>query len=99
MYMVVSYWEAFPGKEADFEASSPDVTAILRRQPGVCLIESFKSDGKYVAVHAYEDEASYRAIVYNPNGAFARALQERGTETFGRWISSERGETLPHKQD
>jgi len=35
MYMVVSYWEPLPGREAEFDESDLKVPAILRDQPGI----------------------------------------------------------------
>ena len=95
MYLVVSYWEPVPGREAEFDRVGPQVGALLRQQPGVVMMEVFKSGGKHVAVHGYQDEATYHAIVENPDGVFARAVAETHIEEFGRWLSSERGETLP----
>src|SRR5690242_673424 len=95
MYLVVSYWEAVPGREADFDRIGPQIGAVLRRQPGVVIVEVFKSGGKHVAVHGYQDEATYHAIVDDLNGAFVRAVNETGVEQVGRWLGSESGETLP----
>ena len=49
-YLVVSYWKALPGKEAEVDAIAPKMLGLLRRQPGVVLAEEFKSHDKYVAV-------------------------------------------------
>ncbi|HZT44510.1 MAG TPA: hypothetical protein VFA07_20260 [Chthonomonadaceae bacterium] len=95
MYLVVSYWEPVPGREADFDRIGPQVGAVLRQQPGVMLVEVFKSGNKHVAVHGYQDEATYHAIVDNSSGAFVRAVTETRFEEVGRWLGSERGETLP----
>jgi heme-degrading monooxygenase HmoA len=97
MFMVVSYWEPLPGKEAEFEKTGPKVAAILRKQPGVVMVEGFKSGKKLVSVHAYKDEATYRAVVDNPNGPFAKAAKQYALEEIGRWLSSERGATIPHE--
>ena len=84
MFLVISYWEALPGKEAEFEAQGPATGDVLRRQPGVVLVEAFKSGGKYVVVHGYEDEAAYHAIVDNPDGEFGRTLVANRAEELGR---------------
>ena len=97
MYLVVSRWEAAPGREAEFERLGLEVAALLRRQPGVRLLEEFKSDNTYVSVHGYEDEATYRALINDPDGVFARAVAERRLEELGRWLGSERGETFPYE--
>ena len=96
MYLVVSRWEAFPDRAAEFEQVSPEVRAVLRRQPGTVLVEAFGSDGRFVVVHGYQDEAAYHTVVDDPNGPFCRALAAHHLEDMGRWISSERGETFPH---
>ena len=51
MYLVVSYWEPLPGREAEFEKNGPQVGAMLRQQPGVVFMEGFKS-GKRVVFRA-----------------------------------------------
>ena len=96
MYLVVSRWEALPGRAEDFERVGPDVRAVLRAQPGTVLVESFPNDGQYVVVHGYQDEAAYHAVVDDPNGPFCQALARHKLEEMGRWVSSERGETFPH---
>ena len=55
MYLVVSYWEPLPGREAEFEKNGPKVGAMLRQQPGVVFVEGFKSGKRVVSVHAYRD--------------------------------------------
>ncbi|MBV9852470.1 MAG: antibiotic biosynthesis monooxygenase [Armatimonadetes bacterium] len=96
MFLVVSRWEALPGRAEEFERVSPDVRAVLRQQPGVVLVESFRSEGHYVVVHGYQDEAAYHAVVDDANGPFRQALAKHKLEEMGHWISSERGETFPH---
>ena len=96
MYLVVSYWEVLPGHEEATRRVAPIVDSILRRQPGVVLVEAFESNGKYITVHGYESEAAYRAVLDNPMGEFNRAILEHRVEEMARWVSSERGETLPH---
>ena len=98
MYLVVSHWEALPGKEAEFEETGKKVAALLRRQPGVVLLEMFQSGDKYISVHGYQDEATYQKLVNDPNGTFAQAMAAHPVEELGRWISSERGETVDYGQ-
>lgn len=95
MYIVISRWEAVPGRQEDFDRIGPQVGAILRQQPGVRMVEVFKSGGQHVAVHTYDDEAAYRRIVHDPAGAFAKAVESFGLENVARWISTESGESLP----
>jgi len=96
MYLVVSNWEPLPGKEDAFREIGTQVRHALAALPGVVMIEGFKSDsGKYIAVHAYQDEDTYKAIVQDPNGPFTKALAKFELETTARWVSSERGPSLP----
>jgi len=96
MYLVVSQWEAFPGREEEFERVSPAVRAVLSQQPGVAFLEAFKGNGHFIVVHGYDDEAAYQAVINNTDGAFQQALAAHHLEDMGRWLSSERGETFPH---
>lgn len=94
MYLVVSVWEALPGQEAEFERVSLAVREALRSQPGVTMVEAFKSGNHYVAVHGYGDEAAYHRIVTYADGPFAKIIEEHALERYGRWLSSEKGETV-----
>ena len=94
MYLVVSVWEALPGQEEAFEASAEGVRRLLRQQPGVEMVEAFKSGDHYVAVHGYADEAAYHRIVTYADGPFVKLIEEQGLENYGRWISSEKGEAI-----
>lgn len=96
MYMVISFWDAKPGKEAEFEAISPKVRDALKNVPGSEFMEGIKiGHGKYCAVHGYTDEETYNKIVNDPNGPFAHALKEHKLEEVGEWKSSVRGSTMP----
>ena len=44
-----------------------------------------------VSVVGYDDEASYKSVVDDPNGAFMNSVRESGIEEFGVWVGSERG--------
>lgn len=94
MYMVVSKWQALPGKEAEFEQSGPKAREALKSQPGVEFVEAIKADGHYTVVHAYADEAAYHRIVDSPDSAFSQALKANNVESLAQWVGSERGETL-----
>jgi hypothetical protein len=94
MYLVISCWEALPGKEQEFDEVGKKVSALLRQQPGVVLLERIKSGKRHWSVHGYQDEATYNKIVQDPNGFFTKALIEHQVEKIGRWISSERGQTM-----
>ena len=92
MYLVISAWKPQPGKEDAFRERGRKVGAVLKRQPGVLLLEVFQSGDKHMSVHGYDDEATYRRLVHDPGGAFARAIAETGIEEYGTWLYSERGE-------
>jgi hypothetical protein len=97
MYLVVSYWEPKSGKESQFEEAGMRVGSVLRKQPGVLLLEEFKSDQTYVSVHGYRDEKTYRKLIDDPNGEFNKALKQYKIEDLATWVNSERGETIPIK--
>lgn len=95
MYLVVSRWEPFPGREDDFEARGRIMRNLLRAQPGVESIQGFRTeDGAAIAVVGYESEAAYARIVGDENGVFAKAAAENGIEDCARWVRSERGSTV-----
>jgi heme-degrading monooxygenase HmoA len=95
MYMVVSRWEINPGHEEELKQRAPAVRDALRSEPGVTLVESFKSeDGSVIAVVGYESREAYDRIVNSPSGAFQKALEQHRLEDHGRWVSSDRGETI-----
>lgn len=96
MYLVISRWEALPGREAEFDRIGPILSAILRKQEGVLLVEAIKCGNGHIAVHGYRDEATYRAIVDNPNSEFSKALVANDADGIARWVSSDRGHTFPH---
>jgi hypothetical protein len=95
VYLVVSVWEALPGKAEQFRVQGMKVGSLLKAQPGVLLLEVFETGDRVVSVHGYQDEATYQRLVQDPNGPFARAVAESHAEEYGRWLSSERGETVP----
>jgi hypothetical protein len=98
MYLVVSYWEALPGHEAEFDAAGPKLLTLLSKQPGVLLAEGIKIEGnRHVAVCGYENEAAQSAIVDDPDSDFNRALREAGEGVVARWLYSESGETFPRE--
>ena len=94
MYLVVSRWKANPGKETQFEENGAKVGALLRKLPGVVMVEEFADEGQYVSVHGYKDESTYRKLIDDPNGQFNQALKQYKVEEYGKWISSERGTTI-----
>ena len=94
MYFVVSKWECIPGHEAEFQEKGVAMRKVLKRQPEVKLFESFRNGrGEVVIVMAYADEDAYKAVIHDPDGAFARAMAEHQVEEHTRWLWSERGES------
>ena len=96
MFLVVSRWEAIDGKEAEFDAVSLKMSALLRKQPGVEMVEVIKNGPHHIAVHGYRDQAAYQVTIDDPQGIFTRAAEENGIDSVARWLGSERGETMPH---
>ena len=94
MYLVISRWEVIPGKENEFEERGRAVRATLRSIPGVKLVEGYRTENGVVAVAGYESEEAYNRIVNDDNGPFAKAAEQYRLEECGRWLSSERGESL-----
>jgi hypothetical protein len=95
MYLVVSHWEPLPGKEEEFDRVGGELAAFLRAQPGVKFIEGFTTEGgKHVSLHAYEDEAVYRRLVLSDDSPFEKEVARRNVEAVGRWLGSERGESV-----
>jgi quinol monooxygenase YgiN len=95
LYLVVSVWEPLPGQEEAFEKQGMAVAAKMREQPGIALLEAFRSGSRRIVIHGYRDEATYQSLVSDPDGPFARAQAEYPVEKYGRWLYSERGETIP----
>lgn len=94
MYLVVSQWEPKPGKDAEFENAGMSLREGLRSQPGVRMVEAFRSNGRIIAVHGYEDQAAYERLVSAPGGFFERMAADHDVENLATWLGSDRGETL-----
>ncbi len=94
MYLVVSHWQAAPGREEDFQERGVPVRAVLRSQPGVKLLEVFRDGDDYIAVHGYDSEDAYQRIVHDPDSAFNKAVQQNGLEEVSHWLRSWRGESV-----
>lgn len=93
MYIVVSEWEALPGKKEAFWASGSKMRDLLRHTPGVKFINAFEDEsGRLFAVLIYEDREAYDRIVNDPDGPFARGAAEHKIEEHARWIQSWRGQ-------
>ncbi len=99
MYLVVSEWEPLSGHEKEFEEAGMKTGNFLKQQPGVEFLEVFRSGNKTVAVHGYRDEATYRAIVQDPNGPFAQQHAANRAEEHGRFLGSQKGETITRREE
>ena len=92
MYLVVSRWKPVPGKEDEFEARGKQVRKILRKQPGVKMLEHFVTEnGEVIAIHGYTNEKSYRKVVHDPKSAFNKALEQHNVDEVAKWIGSDMG--------
>ncbi|HRI43642.1 MAG TPA: hypothetical protein PLL78_01390 [Fimbriimonadaceae bacterium] len=93
MFIVVSRW-AVPSQHLEaIDHAGKQVREVLRKQPGVLDVRGFRNEeGVFVAVVSYADEATYRRVIDDPQGAFVRALEESGLTQHAVWIGSERGE-------
>lgn len=96
MYLVVSRWEALPGREGEIQERARPIRQVLRAQPGCLIVESINDGQRALAVHAYENEDAYKRIVLDENGPFARAVAQYRLEEVARWVSSEAGYTEEH---
>lgn len=95
MYIVVSRWEVVPGKEQEFEIRGKTVREMIRSQPGVKMVEGFRTDeGGVVAIIGYESRAAYDNVVTAADSPFNRAVAEHKLEECGRWVGSDRGESI-----
>lgn len=94
MYLVVSKWEILPGKESAFEEAGKQMMGAIRSWPGVRFAESIRATDGSIAVIGYEDEATYRRLVLDPGSPFDQCAADLKLEESGRWVWSERGETV-----
>lgn len=94
MYVVISRWRPLAGREEDFERITRSMRAIMRSQPGVTFMQGFKGPDCFYAIHAYDDEATYRRVTEDPHGPFARAASEHMLEEVAEWLGSVKGPSL-----
>lgn len=95
MYIVVSKWKV--EHEDSFRNAGANAREEMRKQPGVEMVEAFKSeDGNAVAIVAYKDEATYKAIMAE-GGPFETIAKKHHIESQGTWQWSERGEAIDHQ--
>jgi hypothetical protein len=73
---------------------SNKMRGILEGIDGVEFTHRFQNEeGQAVVVMGYRDEPTYRSLV-GDGGAVARSMAENDVESFGTWVSSDRGEEL-----
>jgi hypothetical protein len=94
MYLVISRWKARPGQEMAFQGVGKMLRELLRKQPGVKLVEGIEGPDCFYAVHVYESAHDYARIVQDENGPFALAAAEHGLEEVAEWLDSVKGETV-----
>jgi heme-degrading monooxygenase HmoA len=64
MYIRIRGWEAFPGKEEDFEAALKEVVGWIRETDGCVSADMVRAkgvgqEGKYFSLFRYADEDAY----------------------------------------
>jgi len=92
MYLVVSRWKAVPGKEEEFKERGKSVRKVLRKQPGVKMLEHFETEnGEVIAIHGYTNEKTYKKVVHDPKSAFNKALEQFDMDKIAKWMGSDRG--------
>ena len=96
MYIVVSHWKPFPGKESAFEANGKETREKLRGIDGLEMIEAFRSGDEYVVIHTYSDYDAYARLVEAEDGEISQLMASQGIEQNAEWIGSERGEAMQH---
>ncbi len=95
MFGVVARWEFDPKNEAELVSVSEVLMKDLRSWPGVVSAIDIKvAPGAILSVITYQDEATYKALIQDPNGPFEKAAKEHDIERIARWVWSERGEVI-----
>lgn len=94
MYIVISRWRPKEGFEAEFERRSIGPRETLRSQPGVLFVYGMKHGDDYFAIHGYTNQTMYQKIVHDPEGAFAKSVEQSGLEEVAEWAESWRGESV-----
>lgn len=93
MYLVISRWEPLVGKETEFLNRSKPVIEALRNCPGVLFVHAIYTGGISHAVHAYESEETYRKV-QETGGEFEKIAKQYNIEEVGRWLGSDKGDTI-----
>lgn len=93
MYLVVSKWRILDNTSDEGKRIAEQMRDWMREQPGVKFVYGFPGSDAEIAVHGYESEDTYNRLIQDPNGPFAKKLDETRFEEYAEWVSSERGET------
>ncbi len=64
MYIRIRGWEAFPGKEREFEDGLREIAGWIRESPGcasaeMCRAVGVGQEGRYFTLFRFADEAAY----------------------------------------
>jgi quinol monooxygenase YgiN len=99
VYVRIRGWEAYPGKEQEFEAALREIVGWIRESPGCVSADMVRSvgvgqEGKYFSLIRYENEDAYyemQKTVRNPR--IVPRLEGLGHETWelvaGETVESE----------
>jgi len=88
MYIRIRGWEAYPGKEQEFEDALREIVGWIRESPGcvsadMCRAVGVGQDGKYFSLIRYENEDAYyhmQKTVRNPR--IVPRLEGLGQQTW-----------------
>jgi quinol monooxygenase YgiN len=88
MYVRIRGWEAYPGKEQEFEAALREIVDWIRESPGCVSADMVRAvgvgqEGKYFSLIRYENEDAYyqmQKTVRNPR--IVPRLEGLGHETW-----------------
>lgn len=95
MFVVVSKWEFDPANREALEAKGSRALSTIKSWDGVADAYNVRvAENSVLAVLTYRDEATYHALIDDPNGPFARLAAELGLEDSMTWLWSERGERM-----
>jgi len=93
MYIVASVWQ-ITGDEQEVLDRGRKMRDFLRSHPAVGFLHHFKTaPDEIMVVVGYKDEASYKALISDPNGEFEKRLAEVSMEDVARWKQSWKGES------
>ena len=88
MYIRIRGWEAYPGKEQEFEDALREIVGWIRESPGcvsadMCRAVGVGQQGKYFSLIRYENEDAYyemQKTVRNPR--IVPRLEGLGQQTW-----------------